>query len=230
LRNTAYYTRKSPRLERSPAVNYAEYMGEYAIAPVYDIVLYPFVHSLRLKLLDICIQQNYSSILDVCCGTGRQLKMLRKHGFHVQGVDLSREMLKVSKKGPHAPHCVNEDATDMSFGADSFEAAMTTFALHEKPAPIAGAIVKEMIRVVKPEGHLLLTDFNFTTRSSKVSRGIIRMIEWNAGGEHYKNFREFIAFGGVPKLIEGLPLEHIETIDAGMNSIAIFKYKVLKNQ
>ncbi len=203
-------------------------MGEYAIAPLYDILLFPFVHSLRLKLLQRCIENNYSSILDVCCGTGRQLKMLRKLGFQVKGVDLSDEMLKVSQKGPYAPDCLNEDAASMSFNSDSFEAAMTTFALHEKPLHIARAIIDEMVRVVAPDGHLLLTDFNFSDQSSRFSKGIIRLIEWNAGGEHYQNFKKFVAYGGVPKLIAEFPLELIDTIPAGMNSITVFIYKVYK--
>ena len=203
-------------------------MGEYAIAPVYDILLYPFVHKLRLKLLDICVEQGYDSILDVCCGTGRQLKMLRKHGFQVRGVDLSREMLQVSQKGPYAPDCLNEDASEMSFAADRFQAAMTTFALHEKPEHIARAIVKEMMRVVQPGGHLLLTDFHFTEQSSKFSKAVIRAIEWNAGGEHYKSFQEFINSGGVPVLTQDFPLNSLHIVPAGLNSIAIFIYEVPK--
>jgi len=202
-------------------------MGEYAIAPVYDILLYPFVHKLRLRLLDICNEEGYDSILDVCCGTGRQLKILRQHGFNVRGVDLSAEMLRVSQKGPYAPDCLNEDAAQMSFESDSFHAAMTTFALHEKPAHMARAIIEEMIRVVRPGGHLLLTDFNFTEQSNAFSKAVIRAIEWNAGGEHYQSFKEFISFGGVPSLIENFPIESVRTEPAGLKSIAIFIYKVL---
>lgn len=201
-------------------------MGEYTIAPVYDILLYPFVHKLRLKLLDICMEQEYDSILDVCCGTGRQLKMLRRQGFQVRGVDLSNEMLQVSQKGPFAPDCLNEDAAAMSFEDDSFQAAMTTFALHEKPSHIARAIIEEMIRVVRPGGHLLLTDFHFTEQSSKFSKAVIRAIEWNAGEEHYQNFKAFNRFGGVPKLVENLPLELLRVEAAGLNSIAVFTYQL----
>ncbi|MFO7731022.1 MAG: methyltransferase domain-containing protein [Spirochaetia bacterium] len=201
-------------------------MAEYSIAPLYDLLLYPFVHSLRLKLLQLCIEQNYSSILDVCCGTGRQLKILQKHGFEVKGVDLSEDMLRESKKGPYAPECLLQDASAMSFSSESFAASMTTFALHEKPKEIAQAIISEMIRVVQPGGHLILTDFHFTSASSRYSKSVIRAIEWTAGGEHYRNFRNYISLGGVPHLIKGLPLTPVKTIPAGLNSIGIFVYKV----
>ncbi len=202
-------------------------MGEYAIAPFYDIVLYPFVHKLRRRLLDICIEKEYDSILDVCCGTGRQLKMLQRHGFNVRGVDLSEEMLRVSQKGPFAPNCVNEDAAQMSFESNSFHAAMTTFALHEKPSDTARAILKEMLRVVRPGGHLILTDFDFNEKSSRFSKSVIRAIEWNAGGEHYQNFKDFIRFGGISHLTEGLSIDVLDIEPAGMHSIGIYIYKVL---
>ncbi len=203
-------------------------MGEYTIAPVYDLLLYPFVHKLRQRLLDICVEKDYDSILDVCCGTGRQLKMLRRRGFNVRGVDLSEEMLRVSQKGPYAPDCLKEDAAQMSFEANSFHAAMTTFALHEKPADTARAILKEMLRVVRPGGHLILSDFHFTEQSSRFSKAVIKAIEWNAGGEHYHNFKEFIRIGGLTSLVEGLAVDLQQIIPAGMNSIAIFVYKVPK--
>lgn len=201
-------------------------MAEYSIAPLYDMLLFPFVRSLRKKILDHCIKRGYASILDVCCGTGNQLKMLKRHGFNVTGVDLSKEMLQVSQRGRFAPDCRFEDASRMSFADSSFEMAMTTFALHEKEQPIAQAIIREMIRVVRPGGKILLIDFHFTEHSSWFARTVIRLIEWHAGGEHYRNFRSFMAEGGIRPLFEDLSL-HIEAIEyAGMGAIGIF---VLEN-
>ena len=102
----------------------------------------------------------------------------------------------------------------------------TTFALHEKPADTARAILKEMMRVVRPGGHLILTDFHFTEQSSRFSKAVIKAIEWNAGGEHYRNFREFIQIGGISKLVEGLPVDLLEKRTAGLNSLGIFIYRL----
>ena len=201
-------------------------MAEYSIAPLYDLFLFPFVRSLRVKILNHCIERRYASILDVCCGTGNQLKMLKRHGLNVTGVDLSNEMLQVSQRGRFAPDCRFEDASRMSFADSSFEMAMTTFALHEKEDPTARAIIREMVRVVQPGGKILLIDFHFTEHSSWFSRTVIRLIEWQAGGEHYRNFRSFIVKGGIRPLFEELPL-NIDTIEfAGMGAIGIF---VLEN-
>jgi len=204
-------------------------MGEYSIAPLYDLFLFPFVWKLRRRILRYCINEKYQSILDVCCGTGNQLKLLKKNGFSVTGVDLSSEMLQVSQKGKYAPDCRFEDASRMSFPDSRYELAMTTFALHEKEPELSRAIIREMIRVVKPGGHIMLIDFHFTERSSFISKLIIRLIEWNAGGEHYENFRRFIEAGGLPPLWDKLPLEQKDVQYTGMNSLGIFVLRNRKN-
>lgn len=200
-------------------------MEEYSIAPFYDLLLYPFVAKLRRRLLYICREKNYSKILDVCCGTGDQLKLLHKHGFEAHGVDLSEKMLQESRKGPHKPMCRFEDATSMSYPDNSFPMAMTTFALHEKPWPISRAIIEEMIRVVEPGGDLLLVDYRFTEESSIFSTSVIRFIEWNAGGEHFQNFKDYLQYGGIPELVKDLPLEFQSLTKSGMGSLGIFLYK-----
>jgi demethylmenaquinone methyltransferase/2-methoxy-6-polyprenyl-1,4-benzoquinol methylase len=200
-------------------------MSEYSVAPLYDLLLFPFVFKLRRRILRICLDRGYESVLDVCCGTGNQLKILKRHGFNAQGVDLSPEMLEVSKKGKHAPPCRLEDARRMTFPDNSFPMAMTTFALHEKERDVSLAILSEMQRVVKPEGDLLLVDFHFTEKTSPLSRKVITMIEGSAGEEHYANFQAYTASGGLPELVRGLPLEQTSLEIAGMGGIGLFLFR-----
>jgi len=200
-------------------------MSEYSIAPIYDALLFPFVRSIRKTVLRICVEQGYESILDVCCGTGEQLKMLRKHGFQVSGVDLSDEMLGVSARGAYAPACRKEDASAMSYPDDSFDLATTTFALHEKDEQTSRAIVEEMLRVTKPDGELLFVDYRFDEHSSPFSSKVIRMIEGIAGGEHYRNFLSYIERGGLESLLADLPLTPIQETIVGMGSVVIARYR-----
>ena len=200
-------------------------MSEYSIAPFYDLLLFPFVHRLRRHILRLCLERDYSSVLDVCCGTGNQLKMLKRHGFQVQGVDLSPEMLQISQRGKYVPPCRFEDAGKMSFPDGSFPVAMTTFALHEKGQDVSRAILGEMQRVVEPEGELILVDFHFTDHTSPLSKSVITMIEKSAGGEHYANFLDYTASGGVPGLIGETDLELISLDTVGMGGVGIFLFK-----
>ena len=200
-------------------------MNEYSIAPIYDALLFPFVRSIRRIVLRICMEQHYESILDVCCGTGDQLKMLRKHGFQVSGVDLSEEMLEVSARGIHAPACRKEDASAMSYPDDSFDLATTTFALHEKDERTSRAIVEEMLRVTRPGGDLLFVDYRFDEHSSAFSKAVIRTIERIAGGDHYRNFLGYIERGGLESLLTALPLSPVQETRLGMGSVLIAQYR-----
>ena len=55
---------------------------EYNNAKLYDAFLYLFVQGIRHKVLEIVKRNEYVSILDVCCGTGNQLKLFKKHGIN----------------------------------------------------------------------------------------------------------------------------------------------------
>lgn len=201
-------------------------MNEYSIAPIYDIMLYPFVRSVRKAILDLSREYGYESILDVCCGTGDQLKLLRRHGFQAEGVDLSEDMLEVSKKGSYAASCRYEDASRMSYGDDSFDAVMTTFALHEKEPELAQAILEEMTRVVKPQGHIVIADYRFDEQTASSSRAIITTIERFAGGEHYLNFCRYIEDGGITALLDGFPLTPLTRKRVGLGSVGIECYRL----
>ena len=61
--------------------------NEYKSAKYYDKFLHLFVWRIRKKILEIVIRNKYKTILDVCCGTGNQLKLLKKHGIVGIGVD-----------------------------------------------------------------------------------------------------------------------------------------------
>ena len=47
-------------------------------ASIYDPLLYLALKPIRLAVLDELLQYKDSSILDLCCGTGNQLKFQRK--------------------------------------------------------------------------------------------------------------------------------------------------------
>ena len=68
-------------------------------AKIYDPILYFALKNIRQEIIRLIPNHNLR-ILDLCCGTGDQLKKLSDAGFnHLTGVDLSTEMLKVARKG-----------------------------------------------------------------------------------------------------------------------------------
>ena len=184
--------------------------NEYKSAKYYDKVLYLFVRRIRYKILKIAQKYKYETILDVCCGTGNQLKLLKKHGFNGIGVDLSEAMLEVAELGRFKANCLEQDAENIDFNNESFDMTMTAFALHEKSKSSAHKILNEMLRLTKVGGHIIIVDFEISDKTFFLSRKGINFIESNAGEEHYKHFLEYNQFGGLDTLLSGLPLKEIE--------------------
>jgi len=184
-------------------------MDDYSGANLYDKVLFPFVYPLRRKILKIVKTKKYKSILDVCCGTGNQLKILQKKGFNGVGVDLSEDMLSVALNGKNSVNCKLEDAANISYPDKSFDMVMTTFALHEKEPAVAKKIFDEMLRLVKDGGDIIISDFNVSPDVFKVASKIIDFIESKAGEEHYANFCKYRELGGLNYLLKEYNFKNI---------------------
>jgi len=197
-------------------------MEEYQYsAKFYDPILFPFIRPIRNKVIALVKQYRYRSILDVCCGTGDQLKLLKQHGFDGKGIDLSDAMLSIAGKGEHRADCTRQDATQMPYQNAKFELAMTAFSLHEKSHTSARKIVEEMVRVTSEGGDILIVDYELSEKTSALSKMLIYFIEWLAGGEHYRNFRSYIKKGGLPELLSGITLTEVQRHYFGRHAIVL---------
>ncbi|MDQ3952957.1 MAG: class I SAM-dependent methyltransferase [Actinomycetota bacterium] len=94
-------------------------------------------------------------VLEIGVGTGRVALPLSDAGVDVTGVDLSLPMLRrLLEKGRGAVPAVQGDATQLPFSDDSFDAAVSVHVLHLVPR--WKDAVSELVRVVRPEGVLLV--------------------------------------------------------------------------
>lgn len=94
-------------------------------------------------------------VLDLGCGTGMLLSELaRRSGFAV-GIDSSLEMLELARKRRGNAALVLADADHLPFADRSFDAVVSVTLLQNMPNP--AATVKEVARVTKPEGVLIIT-------------------------------------------------------------------------
>lgn len=201
-------------------------MSDYStFAPFYDLLLKPFLWDIRQEILKTVNRLKPQKILDVCCGTGDQLKLLKKNCYDAVGIDLSDSMLKVAEKGTSGIRCENQDATQMTFPENSFDLAMITLALHETEWDQAKKILSEMHRVIKPGGHALIVDYALGEKTRFFTSKLIHFIEFIAGKRHFGNFIVYNNSGGLEKLVDPALYELIWEKPKGQHSMVI---KVLK--
>lgn len=131
------------------------------MAPIYDYVEF-FILGLRKNVAGRVNKAN-AKILDVACGTGNQSIAFARNGFSVIGIDLSPHMLKYAKKKIKQKYdldfiCV--DATKIPYKKSKFDISSISFGLHDMPEQIGIRILKEMKRVTKNNGKLIIVDYN----------------------------------------------------------------------
>lgn len=158
-----------------------------ALAPFYDIVAIPF-SSVRDRVVNFTNAQKGSKILDVATGTGQQAFAFAKEGYEVIGIDLSEAMLNVAKKKNKFRNAKFEvaDATSLPFEGNSFDISSVSFALHDMPLSIREKVLKEMVRVTKSEGTILIVDYDLP--KNKVGKFLIYHFIAFIEAEYYKTF------------------------------------------
>jgi demethylmenaquinone methyltransferase/2-methoxy-6-polyprenyl-1,4-benzoquinol methylase len=103
-------------------------------------------------------------VLDLCCGTGDVALRLARRGAGTTAVDFSGAMLDVARRRISAAAAgglrlrwVRGDALRLPFADDSFDAVTISYGLRNLASAEAG--LREMQRVARPGGRLLVLDF-----------------------------------------------------------------------
>jgi ubiquinone/menaquinone biosynthesis C-methylase UbiE len=132
------------------------------------------------------------SVLDVGCGTGNLTLTAQSYvgpSGKVYGIDASPEMIEVAKK--KASHSGLEVVFEvgliekLDFPTATFDVAISRLAIHHLPDDLKRTGFAEILRVLKPSGHLLIADFNPPT--NPVLKHVIsvlvghRMMQTNIG-------------------------------------------------
>lgn len=205
-------------------------MDEYkSTASFYDSLLYLALNKIRKKVLKTAQLLETKRIIDLCCGTGNQLKMLQKNGFQqLTGVDISEAMLKIAAQGTEPAPCMLQDATHTELETGSFDLAIISFALHEKPIPTAKKILAEAIRLIEKDGYLIVVDYNIDKKRTWLGKWGINWVEYLAGVEHYRNFKQYIQAGGLFHLMGNIPVKLLETNTYHLGATRFWLFQILK--
>ncbi len=119
------------------------------------------------------------SVLDVGCGTGTLALYLAGRvmpGGSAAGVDASPEMInaaqaKASRKNIDLQFAVAA-AQALPFADETFDAVTTSLTIHHVPEADRPLAVRELLRVLRPGGELLIAEFQAPSRP--ISRSLTR--------------------------------------------------------
>ncbi len=202
------------------------------IAPRYDLIndLQSFgLHRYwKRKLIKLAQVRPGEKALDLCCGTGDVAFTLAGQGAEVLGVDFSGPMLSVAKQrqardAVQKVEFVRGDALNLPALDSSVDVLTISYGLRNL-ADFEGGL-KEMLRVLKPGGRLLVLDFGIP--DNRLWRfGYFQYLKWfvpvfgrlfcgDSDTHAYilKSLQHYPAQRGVEKLMHQLKCNDVQVVN-----------------
>jgi ubiquinone/menaquinone biosynthesis C-methylase UbiE len=131
------------------AVNtYNKIADKYANQYFDDTVDHPYIDRF------LALLAHGARILDIGSGPGQFSKYIIDKGFEVVGIDLSREMVSISKQRVPQGKFQFMDMRRLDFPADSFDGIFCAYALIHIPTEEIPSTLKGFSRILKKGGYL----------------------------------------------------------------------------
>jgi len=131
----------------------SSYGGAYATGVLGGVrIPHPGRTGLTLHAVGLAGLRRESHILDIGCGSGETVTLLRTHGLEAEGIDLS----VTSASGIAGPFCRPAPATNLPFPPESFDAVLAECSLSVMPDPLR--VLRECARVLRRGGKIILCD------------------------------------------------------------------------
>jgi SAM-dependent methyltransferase len=144
------------------------------------------VNELPLVARELGVNVSSLTALDAGTGTGQYLSVLQRKGYRSSGLDISREMLRMARRNLGAgAHLVRGVLEAAPFRTAAFDVVIACRVLsHVERLDEA---MKELARVTRPGGQLLLTDV------SAEHNYVTTRIPTRGGDVHIETFKHDIA-------------------------------------
>jgi ubiquinone/menaquinone biosynthesis C-methylase UbiE len=199
-----------------------------AFAPFYELVTLP-VRRLRDEVARTLLFERGARVLDVATGTGAQARAFAARGAEVVGIDISEAMLRVARRKTRLPNVTFQraDATELPFEDRSFDVACVSFALHEMPPSVRERAVREMVRVTKSGGAIVIVDYALPQNAAarELVYHIVKLYERDQYAEFVRSdLRALLrdagvdvqaprpVLGGIATIYTGRPLQARESV------------------
>lgn len=126
-----------------------------------DLMTAGIQRSWRRSMVDAVAPRPGDLVLDLAAGTGCSSEPFFDRGATAVPCDFSVGMLRQGKKDRPALPFVAGDGTRLPFLDDTFDAVTISYGLRNFVDPVAG--LREMLRVTRPGGRLVVCEFSRPT-------------------------------------------------------------------
>ncbi len=115
-------------------------------------------------------------VLDVGCGGGASLVTFLRLGFapgNLYGIDFQESRISEARARFPGLNFARGDATGMGFSNGVFDIVFeSTMFIHSVDEELSSQIAKEMLRVAKPGGYLLLCDWRYAKPGNRTHKAL----------------------------------------------------------
>lgn len=167
-------------------------------------------------------------VLDVACGLGGQLALLKQGGWEAWGLDASLALVRHCRKrfaveGDASLVCATAEA--LPFRSDSFDRIVCQGSLDHFARP--RSFLREVARVLKPDGRAIIGISNYDSLSCRLGRGLFRLKEvWGLDVYRGRNYWEIPAnhtFRGTYRALCCLGQPYLELVECrGVSLLWLF--------
>lgn len=168
--------------------------------------------NMREKVLQLARLQPGEMVLDVGCGTGTLAITAKQHlgsQGSIFGIDASPEMIararKKAKKAGVDVSFNNGLAEALPFEAAQFDAVLSTVMLHHLPRSAREQCSREIKRVLKPGGRVLVVDF-----PEPGSKGLLR---------HFHPRHGYVSAQDMTAVLDSAGLMPVESGSVGIHNL-----------
>lgn len=150
-----------------PTYHYLPPASHRRLTPLYDIgcTLLGLGKKFKKKVLDAQPLVGGMTVIDVGCGTGVFLEIAKQKypGVRFIGIDPDKDALAIAKKRFERAHLdielIHSFAESLPLENASVDICFSTLAFHHMPDEIKERAIKEIYRVLKPGGAIIIADF-----------------------------------------------------------------------
>lgn len=178
----------------------------------YDTIIAPNQDKLFGQIINLIEPQ--SKVIDVGCGTGRLAFTLADHCKSVLGIDLSKRNIdraqltllrQPNEKISFQHRNLNEILHE---GQSHFDYAVLTYVIHEVNEDDRIVLLNEIARIAD---KIIIGDY-IVPKPGGFNGHLSEIIEFLAGSEHYRNYKSYMANGGINHLVNKAGLKIINEI------------------